>query len=965
MTASPNLVLLNGELVEFSDHLDTTAKAVDDVREIISDVRDILEIPKDIRKASKHLQKTADSGGAIAKVLAKVGVLKPIAKPFEKTMYEVSDTFKAIDKKAAELEIKFKPYIAKMKTAEKKLKKINKTLEKRADDTDDLADHVNEINARLNITKAVIDNPSVPLPDAIESRLTSIFGFVNSTAGVANSGLVPLNNTMEEIEDKVEDLRDVLSIPEFEGLIDFVNLLKSIQGSLAGLAAPLEAVYDAAGPVIDALGSIFGFILAPLEAVLDAVLEATGIEDLLDEAAAFILGLLPDISVLQNIADALQGALDVQFDTLFTLGISNPLDGLLAELDPSLFLAGPGLGLGDPTTGDDIILGQFGSLVGDTIAASEGDDVIIGSKYADVLSGGAGADVFIATSGNDTIHGGGGSERDIVVFSGHSDDYAIRAEIGDDGLGTGKWTVSDYTFGSTTPDGYNTLYGIEDIVFTDRTYAIGDIDNLVRTRSIDGSYGDAPAGTAPEDINYNPLTGFTSPHDGVYGYYISTTYSDVRDLGGVGESITNPDDKDDPTKFPDNPKTGELQYTSSGIDLILTGYGYERIFAGAGNDQFVMTANGPVSVALGYPGDEYWGQGGNDLFLVGAGQGIYDIVSGGSGTDSVVYQAVDTPSPSGSSGISVFMENGGTYYSVFRPYEHDMDIDFYGRAQDDPFLPRLGVISGVENLNMTRFDDHVWGTMGSNILLGGGGDDQIRGLGGDDIIRGGDGDDTLIGDRGNDLLDGGQGSTEFVAGFGDDTMQGSDLPGAFNKVFYGRSENLTGSYYNTNFVGYTTTGYVGLDLPSAIAIHSSVERGKNWVSKYDANGTSLGQDQIYNIDLIVGTTGDDTITGAEGIFQTLHGLDGNDFIQAGAGSSIDAEDLDAVSTGSRLKGGFGNDTLMPSYGTDDIDGDEGDDTVIITKNQDVDGDHYDGDNSLNQRTEGTDTLDLTQTVYSW
>ena len=73
-----------------------------------------------------------------------------------------------------------------------------------------------------------------------------------------------------------------------------------------------------------------------------------------------------------------------------------------------------------------------------------------------------------------------------------------------------------------------------------------------------------------------------------------------------------------------------------------------------------------------------------------------------------------------------------------------------GDAQGD-------VLSGIENLTGSNFDDVFTGSASINVLIGGDGDDTLQGLGGNDTLTGGDGSDSFIigeGD-GNDTVSGG------------------------------------------------------------------------------------------------------------------------------------------------------------------------------------------------------------------
>ncbi len=458
--ASPNLVLLETEILELSGHLQSTADTTETVGEILGHAKSILELPGKIHDAAERLENIARGGGVIAEVFSNIGILKAVARPFKEVLYEVSDTFKKIDAKAQELATKFEPYIEKIEKGEDALEKITEILQDQAAATKDLSEDIGLVNDRLNGAKLFVES-SVGGDQAlaIKAKLSRLFSQIDSGAVIATTALVPMNNVMEAVENAAGDLRNLLDLPDFQLLVDFNGVIQDIEDALGGLAAPLEAVYDAAGPVLDALGSIFGWVLKPLEALLDAVVEATGIKGLIDKAAAYITGLLPDYHVLDTIKDKLAGAFDVQFNVQLDLNILNPLDGLLAQLDPSRFLPsviGPVTDVGqNGGSGNDMHLALFHGTGGEFVRPTSGDDLIVGGQFNDTLNGGTGTDYFIGGGGDDTINGGEGAanERDVVIYSGHIDDYSIISELGSDGLNHGVWYISDYSMGSPVNDG--------------------------------------------------------------------------------------------------------------------------------------------------------------------------------------------------------------------------------------------------------------------------------------------------------------------------------------------------------------------------------------------------------------------------------------------------------------------------------------------------------------------------------
>ncbi|MFC3690601.1 calcium-binding protein [Chenggangzhangella methanolivorans] len=153
--------------------------------------------------------------------------------------------------------------------------------------------------------------------------------------------------------------------------------------------------------------------------------------------------------------------------------------------------------------------------------------------------------------------------------------------------------------------------------------------------------------------------------------------------------------------------------------------GSRRLSLGAGDDvvdgstSFDRSASGGV---------ETFGGGGNDTVIAGAG---FDRFDGGSGIDEISY-AFER------SGVTIDLRSGVNG----------------GAAATD-------VLSKVENVTGSGFDDQLAGDGGANVLNGLGGADVLRGRGGDDLIVGGDGADVLRGGAGADTLIGGAGADIF------------------------------------------------------------------------------------------------------------------------------------------------------------------------------------------------------------
>ncbi len=942
-TASPGLTTLVSEVDEFSGNIYGTANFIDDIGDAMGDVKKLLKLPGQIKTASNKLAKVTDAGEAIANVFSKIGVLKPIATPFKKILDTVGDQVKEIEQKAKNLETKFKPYIDKISDAQDVLKAKEAELKIEAAATHKLAVNLETVNVKLDGAKVfvlnpLIDNDALGNPDPvvanIKARLNDLFTRVDTASNAANAALVPINDGFQAIHDAADKLSAILSLPDFNIMVDFTAVLEEIQQTFSELAAPLVAVYDAAGPVLDALGSIFGFILKPLEFVLDAILEATGLNDLIHDAAAAILSAfepIPDFDLISlNLGKIFDFNIDINlpnFDNIFNLDLINPLQGILDQLQLPGFLSSV---LGPATAGDDIHLGLLHGTGGESVPASDGDDLIIGTAYNDTLKGGRDADFLIGGPGDDTLDGGNGvsaghtDARDVVIYSGSINDYGIVSRP-NAATSTGvEWIITDYRTGGVENEGTDLLIDVESVIFSDYHLPIGDLSSFIRTGSQDG-------------LDYK---------------WVIVGDSNVY-VGGI------------------HAVAYDRNLPVTGNDYVYGDVGYDILLTGSGNDQLASAANGANTYFyLGTKGDYLDGGDGNDVFLIGDGSGAWDVVLGGAGEDGVVYTQM-------SQGISVYMAQGGETYK-FRPTSITPDVDFYGTFVDvsgngydgatiygtgpagtSYYNDYVGMIRGVENINGTNYDDHFWGTVVSNTIKGQGGNDQIRGLEGNDVLLGGDGSDTLVGDRGDDTLKGGNGGDEFVGGWGDDVIihDGDGIA----VVYYSLSAPSTFYDRQVSFVDFTTTGYseTGYDMPVGIVIEAGDRPGTQTVYKYATgivNGSSLGVDQLDGMNWVVGSVGGDIIHVARDSNQVVYSGDGDDKLYGGEGDG----------TESRLYGGRGDDQFFSnSYNADVMFGEAGSDLFVISGDTQVEGDLIFGDDNRSTPLSGIDTVDFSSSNFSW
>ena len=275
-------------------------------------------------------------------------------------------------------------------------------------------------------------------------------------------------------------------------------------------------------------------------------------------------------------------------------------------------------------------------------------------------------------------------------------------------------------------------------------------------------------------------------------------------------------------------------------------------------------------------------------------------------------------------------------------------------------------------------------SQGDSTVIGALGKDTIYGLQGNDTLSGGAGDDTISGGLGTNILDGGTGLdsvdysqsisgavVDLAAGTGTTTsgandtlsnfenIKGSDyrdtLDGDANvNIIYGASGNdiIDGKAGDDSIYGEagddTLSGGFGDDLIDGgtgrdIIDFSSEGSSVEVVLKTDSDGTAIsnqGTDTIRNIEDIIGSAYDDTITGSESAnslvggagLDTIYGGDGADTIDGGFGidSLYGGSDNDLIhgnEDNDFVYGEAGNDVLFGDAGADVLDGGIGNDTL--------------------------------------
>ncbi|MBV6656358.1 MAG: hypothetical protein KI785_01190, partial [Devosiaceae bacterium] len=581
-----------------------------------------------------------------------------------------------------------------------------------------------------------------------------------------------------------------------------------------------------------------------------------------------------------------------------------------------------------------------GYASGDTITGVES---LVGTSFDDSLSGDGGSNTLEGGAGADALDGGGGA--DWADFSNASSGVGVDlgAGVGTAGEAAGDTYANiENALGSNFDDTIrgdgqsNTLRGNDG---ADQLFGDGGDDTLEGGEGNDrlegGGGADALEGGAGVDLaSYSEAQSGVSVSlrtgVGTGGNAAGDTYSSIEGVAGSAF--------DDTLELSDD---GGVLEGADGADLLLGAAGADIL---DGGDQ----------------GDTLRGAAGTDSLQGGEGD---DVLEGGSEADTLAGgEGVDTAT----------YENSATAVDV----DLQNNTASGGDADGD-------VLTEIEQLTGSDFNDRLAGDGNANLLSGGDGDDTLVGHGGADVLDGGigtdradysdsfgavmvdlqagtgtggdaDGDtlvsvenvtgsdrsDSLLGDGADNILTGGDGNDQLEGRGGADRLEGGD---------------------GVDTVSYESSA-TGVDIDLASGVNTLGDAQGDVLVEIENIVGSDHADRLGGDDLVstlVGGGGDDVLIGREG-GDTLIGGAGSDTasyeeslqgvnvdLQAGFGVGGDAE-ADSLTgienlTGSgladtlsgdagdnSLTGGAGDDVLVGRAGADALDGSIGADTADYT-----------------------------------
>jgi Ca2+-binding RTX toxin-like protein len=140
----------------------------------------------------------------------------------------------------------------------------------------------------------------------------------------------------------------------------------------------------------------------------------------------------------------------------------------------------------------DTAVTRVGTNASQTLAGGNQADILSGLGGDDALWGHGGDDILTGGGGNDTLRGGDGS--DTAIYTGNRADYTITYNAG-----TQTFTLVDTRGGS--PDGTDTVTGVETFTFNGVAYSAAALLNPANTAPVVTAHDQTPARNALIDAS--------------------------------------------------------------------------------------------------------------------------------------------------------------------------------------------------------------------------------------------------------------------------------------------------------------------------------------------------------------------------------------------------------------------------------------------------------------------------------
>ncbi len=193
-----------------------------------------------------------------------------------------------------------------------------------------------------------------------------------------------------------------------------------------------------------------------------------------------------------------------------------------------------------------------------------------------------------------------------------------------------------------------------------------------------------------------------------------------------------------------------------------------------GLDEMMVIKGLDISVEAGHGAEDNGVMDVYNLLAAGDVEGLYAFLAqqaqvfvGTDGDDSYTGTAFDDKIVA-TLGADTYDGGDGSDMITFSNFETGVVVDLGAGTG-----PNGTVLSNIENVVGSSFNDIILGSAEANSIKGGAGDDRVYGLDGDDWISGANGNDIIHAGSGNDRVIGGGGNDDITGRLGADVMSGN------------------------------------------------------------------------------------------------------------------------------------------------------------------------------------------------
>ena len=344
------------------------------------------------------------------------------------------------------------------------------------------------------------------------------------------------------------------------------------------------------------------------------------------------------------------------------------------------------------------------------------------------------------------------------------------------------------------------------------------------------------------------------------------------------------------------------------------------------------------------------GAGGVDrLGVVGTASGIIDI----RGATLVDFEAIDFKQGAAPASVTLQVNAYDLWVGAFGTVatirdqltvgnQSFLEIDMSALSDELDLLSILSLVnwSTEDRIVVTNADNEITdqSVRGTNMI------DQLRGGGGNDVLRGNGGNDSLFGDSGSDILEGGDNNDNLSGGTGNDIVRGGNgddtvfyIPTALPTVSFNALSNaytisggVSGSDVATGVEGFYFDAF-GYFSTATVALTAA-----NVVNGNASPNILFGTDRmdIYNglqsDDTLISSWGGDQLDGGLGTdtayyYSSLLGVTVSLVTNLGSGGEAEGDNL--ISIENIIGSDGGNDVLTGGNESNFFNGYAGDDTL--------------------------------------